>query len=251
MFDKIYKYALWNRHARKHPEFMKPQYYYTYGQKLRDELERPSLSGGGSNLGANTERSLAFLRDVIKAKCIQTMLDVPCGDVNWQFHAWEVDSLALYVGLDTASAVIKLNTVRFRHHVNKMFAPWDFVQCPLPHIVLQDTSVHASQKAKAFDLVHVRDAIQHLPLDQARKALCNIVMSGAKYLVTTTYESESNRNISVGHWYPSNLEASPFNFPKPEQCIRTHPSGEADSTCLWTLTDEIVANLGGSLCQFS
>ena len=24
---------------------------------------------------------------------VQTVLDVPCGDVNWQFESWEVDSL--------------------------------------------------------------------------------------------------------------------------------------------------------------
>ena len=34
------------------------------------------------------------------------MIDVPCGDVNFQFSRWETDSLLAYVGLDIVPELV-------------------------------------------------------------------------------------------------------------------------------------------------
>ena len=61
-----------------------------------------------------------------------------------------------------------------------------------------------------------RDLLPHLPIAAIRKVLDNIRISGARYLLTTTYPSVENhevahKGLSGGWtWRPSNLEAEPF-----------------------------------------
>lgn len=43
-----------------------------------------------------------------------------------------MDSIPVYVGLDVAADVIRMDQQRFAHHRNKGFAAWDFAECPLP-----------------------------------------------------------------------------------------------------------------------
>lgn len=62
-------------------------YYY------KNPTDRESASGMGSNLGPPTAGSLQILRHTIQNYDVHTMVDVPCGDVNWQFGEWAVDSL--------------------------------------------------------------------------------------------------------------------------------------------------------------
>jgi hypothetical protein len=56
--------------------------------------ERRSASGGGSDRGYATETSLRVLNEAIVAFNVSTMIDLPCGDVNWIFDSWPTDSLA-------------------------------------------------------------------------------------------------------------------------------------------------------------
>jgi hypothetical protein len=70
-----------------------------------------SRSGGGSNLGVATATSLRFLADVIREFNVSSMIDAPCGDFNWQNHAWEVDSISAYLGLDIAASVVHQNNL--------------------------------------------------------------------------------------------------------------------------------------------
>lgn len=222
-FESIYNTGFWGK-----PLANTPKFYYTYGYPER--LTRSSSSGQGSDIGPATQASLAFLSGIIQEFNISSLLDVPCGDTNWQFEAWEVDSLPVYVGLDIARSVIELNTRKFSFHVNKRFAVWDFAECALPryrHVRTQATL--------AFELVHVRDVLQHMPLSRAVAAIENVRKSGARWLVATTYPNGRNYNIRDGEWYPANLAAAPFQLPRPENCVQTHPAHEADITCLYKL----------------
>ena len=200
---------------------------------------------------------------------MRSMLDVPCGDVNWQFDAWEIDSLENYVGLDVVRPVIAMNEQRFCHHSNKIFRPWNFATCKqLPKIV--DSS--NARGTRPFDLIHVRDVTQHMPLQEALAALYSIVSSGARFMVTTTFERDSiadegaqgprqkgsapkkvkvpnqlrwayvNHQIGNGQMHPYDLSADPFEIPEPVRCVETHPEHEADLTCLFRLdTPEFAA----------
>ena len=108
---------------------------------------------------------------------IKSMIDVPCGDVNWIHDSFETDTLPLYVGLDITIVVpsLKINNQRFGHHNNKEFYIWDATECALPKF-----HNGTSGEEQSFDLVHIRDGIQHMHLDQGVKYFCNVFKSGAK-----------------------------------------------------------------------
>jgi len=170
VFDEIYETSHWNPGAQNMSR-VEPKSYYTYGdpERLRG---RASLSGIGSNIGGATDASIKFLAEVIQEYNVSSLLDIPCGDVNWQFESWEMDSLGVYVGADIVSSVIELNQQRFAHHSNKHFVVWDFSTCQLPSLTtVENIPVY-------FDLVHVRDVFQHLPLMKAAAAAKNIRESG-------------------------------------------------------------------------
>lgn len=59
----------------------KPAFFYE--NNMPPSRARNSLSGPGSFTGYATKKSLQFLVDVINEHDIKTMLDIPCGDVNW------------------------------------------------------------------------------------------------------------------------------------------------------------------------
>ena len=181
-----------------------------------------SLSGPGSDIGGYTIPGIDFLAHVIRTYNIRNVLDVPCGDANWQFQSWEMDSLCTYVGMDVAPAVIRRNWRKFAHHSNKLFALWDLTRCSIPRLVKVKES--GKKTTRPFDLLHVRDVLQHLSMDQGRRAAANLLASGAKYVVSTTFPhpKRNNTDIKTGLAYENNLSQPPFNFPKPLNCTRSH-----------------------------
>ena len=227
-FDAIYETGYWGAELRK------PEDFYTNAEWPTPETRKHSASGLGSDLGSTTVTSLKMIRNTIHKFGIKSMVDVPCGDVNWMFESYETDTLPLYLGLDVTSKVIDINNERFDHHNNKEFRFWDMTECVLPKFYNKTSGIE-----QPFDLVHVRDVIQHLSLEQGVNYFCNTFRSGAKVLITTTYPSaEANKNIEVeGGWYENNLELEPFSFPKSEDCELSHPEVEPDSTCVYDLTE--------------
>merc|ERR1712032_1416132 len=207
-------------------------HYYDW----RDMGKRFSLSGGGSELHA-VGPTLKMIEHVIETYSIKIVADVPCGDVNWQFSSFVVDMLPIYVGLDVARFPIQLNSHRFAHHINKKFMQWDVSSCGLPRLATAGSSLPIS-----FDLIICRDMIQHMPLKLGLRTVQNFAHSGARFLLTTTFD-ESPGNVDdrkPDAFFENNLAKAPFNFPKPLNCSRSHParSGqEGDKLCLYNLKD--------------
>src|SRR6185503_504867 len=86
------------------------------------------------------------------------------------------------------------------------------------------------------DLILCRHCWIHLSFSSIRKCIANFKRSGARYLLTTTSpQVEKNRDILTGQWRLLNLEASPFDFPKP---LWSAPEdiGSAD-LALWRLDE--------------
>jgi hypothetical protein len=215
-----------------------PSDYYENGQY--PPIKRYSSSGSGSNLGFAVNASLEILRRAIQSYNISSMIDLPCGDVNWIFDSWETDSLEVYIGLDIVSPIIHLNQQRYRHHSNKIFATWDGSLCTLPKY-----SLHVDIKDKPdflpVEMVHCRDILQHMSLSDSMSLLCHVMTSGARILITTTFPSGVNKNISYGGYYRNNLDHPPFSLPRNESnCVITHPKLEPDMTCIYHLTPEWV-----------
>lgn len=224
-FDNIYKSGIWG------PRMKPPQDFYG-DARWPPKLERKkSASGGGSELGEATQTSLSLLKSVITTFNVSAMLDIPCGDVNWIFDSFETDAIPLYVGLDIVQPVIAVNQMRFAHHNNKLFSYWDATECALPRF-----KNGTKDLPQAFDLVHVRDVIQHMPQKHGVKFFCNVFRSGAKRLLTTSFSDSDNRSIREGGFYKNNLSVEPFSFPPAEFCSPSHPTIEGDDTCLYDLT---------------
>ena len=226
-FDEIYASgnAVWGRDTMQEKEDF-------YSNANWPPKERKSASGEGSHLGHATNSSLDVIRKTIERYNVTTMIDLPCGDVNWIFDSWETDSLELYIGLDVVSAVIARNKERLKHHFNKIFEHWDGTTCPLPKY-----KRFSDGQIKTADLVHSRDVIQHLSQEQGVKFLCGVMTSGARVLIATSYPGGRNPNIKAGEWTAVNLHLPPYDIPRGD-CVATHPLHEPDETCVYDLTED-------------
>ena len=238
-FDSIYQRGVWSG-----TKLLRAQDFYGHAQDPVPDVRKQSASGPGSMIGSNTENSLKIIRDAINKYDIKSMADVPCGDVNWIMDSFETDTLPVYAGFDITRAVIDVNNQRFAHHSNKEFHFWDLTECVLPKFHNRTTG-----EEHPFDLVHVRDVIQHLSLKQGVQYFCNIFRSGARILITTTYKMPKNNNIYEGGWYQNDLTQDPFSFPKNgDNCVMTHPMHEPDFTCIYDLAQPWVKEFVETKC---
>mmetsp|Transcript_24907 Transcript_24907/g.51613 ORF Transcript_24907/g.51613 Transcript_24907/m.51613 type:complete len:377 (+) Transcript_24907:129-1259(+) len=242
-FDEKYAKGKWSTPMKA------PSDFYGDARWPPKNARQKSASGRGSWLGYNTETSLDFIKSVIVTHNVRSMVDIPCGDVNWIHDSFETDTLPLYVGLDITSAVIDVNNQRFAHHNNKEFYFWDASECPMPRILVTNAGVGTAstqqqqqqqqqhEQTQPFDLIHVRDVIQHIPQEMGVRYLCNVLKSGAKLLITTTFRSNNHEDTQEGGFYKNDLTKEPFLFPESNHCVETHPKTESDDTCLYDLRE--------------
>ena len=151
-----------------------------------------SVSGRGSEI-EQTKKIIEELPILYKKLGIESVLDIPCGDYNWmQF----VDNRSVdYIGADIVEDLIVENRKKF------------------PNVNFQHLDLASSQLPKV-DLVIARDVLVHMTYDMIEKSINNIIKSGSKYLLTTTFTSENiNYNLPEnGMWRPLNLLINPFQY---------------------------------------
>jgi len=78
VFDKIYATNVWGGGLLRRPE----EFYSEANWPPKDKI-KTSASGPGSNKGIQTVASLHALKEAIIKYNVKSMLDIPCGDVNW------------------------------------------------------------------------------------------------------------------------------------------------------------------------
>ena len=153
---------------------------------------KESISGNGSELSQTTQiiNELPFL---LKKYNITSMLDIPCGDFNWMQHV-NLNNVK-YIGADIVEDLIISNQNKYPdiefHHL-------DLTKSTLPKV----------------DLILARDVFVHMTYNTIVAALENIIQSGCKYLLTTSFTGMNiNRDLSAdGDWRPLNLLIDPFRF---------------------------------------
>jgi hypothetical protein len=124
------------------------------------------------------------------------MIDAPCGDLAWlRTVALPLDK---YLGLDIVPALVR-RLQREQPIPNADFQIGDLVSDRLPQV----------------DAILSRDSFIHFPNDDILRALKNFKRSGARFLITNTYDVETNEDIPTGRWRPVNLMAPPFGLPDP------------------------------------
>ena len=201
-----------------------------------------SRSGGGSSLEGAFDW-IRHLRTFLKHYSIRSVADIPCGDTWWQFSLREMNTIEhVYFGGDISTQVIEQNQRLYgSRHRNKLFQYWDLVQCVPPTYRLRNVTHEI--KGNSFDLIIVRDAIQHMNIKNGLKAVRNVVNSGARFFALSTYPPNgrsstpmtrsigNNQSLPItpsecegknyctlgaikdGDFYLNNINCPPFSFP--------------------------------------
>jgi SAM-dependent methyltransferase len=182
-----------------------------------------SVSGPGSTLQRAADFRDELRRLIVGVGC-RTLLDAACGDFNWM--AAVADAVPHYIGVDVVRDLIEVN--RRRHAA--------------PGRTFLHADVAADRLPRA-DVVLCRDCLVHFSTRDVRAALRNFKRSGATYLVATTFIAVRNHpDIATGEWRPINLQAPPFNFPRPlalldERCLHSGGIYADKRLGLWRMGD--------------
>lgn len=169
--------------------------------------DRESRSGAGSN-AQETEHLVVQLERLLDRLRINTVLDVPCGDLHWMRN---VKFDGLYIGGDIVSDIVRRNQALYACEQRK------FIKLDLTKDALPDA-----------DLILSRDCLVHLPNDRVLRALRNIARSRCRYALLTSFsDRRDNVDISTGAWRPLNLCAPPFSLPPPLETIQEQPADTA------------------------
>lgn len=184
---------------------------------------RESISGSGSSL-EQTRQIRELLPKLLKKYSCTSLLDAPCGDLNW-IQGIELP-IQKYIGVDIIRSLIARHKMRFLGP-QYQFQQLDMVIDSLPQA----------------DCILCRDALVHLSFWEIKAVLKNFKRSGAKYLLTTNFMwRETNWDIPTGAWRPLNLTRAPFFFPQPlevlyEGCTEGYGSFADKALVLWALSD--------------
>lgn len=147
-----------------------------------------SLSGTGSTMAA-TEEIRRVIPLMLDHYDIQSIVDVPCGDMNWIANT-DLRG-ARYLGGDVVPELVYRNKRKYGDLANVGFLTLDITRDPLP----------------SADLLLVRDLLGHFSDADITKALANIMNSRSRYLLTTTFPAAKNdKDIETGKWRPINAE---------------------------------------------
>jgi len=212
-------------HERKHKTYQgKPsQQVFTEIYQSNKWQSEESFSGSGSELIHSQAIREAF-PELWEKYDIKKILDIPCGDFNWQQH---LDWTGLeYFGGDIVEEIIQANQQKYTQS-NIHFEAFNLLEDTLP---------------KA-DVVLIRDTWVHFSLEDIFKSIHHLQKSSIKYLLSTTFTAQNiNLDITTGSWRPLNLEKTPFHFPKPLQLISeksTQSNGQYPdkNLGLWRISD--------------
>ena len=158
----------------------------------------PETSCGGGATIESSQGRINWLSTFIKAKNIQSIVDIGCGDFNWmsQVGLGAVE----YTGYDW---ILDPATYAFTTPTTK------FIEC--------NAATHPIEKA---DLVICRSVMIHLSTNEALVMLSNILNSVPKFLLITSFDVPDN-NRTLHNYAPLNLELPPFNLCNPIDRIDT------------------------------
>lgn len=155
-----------------------------------------SVSGPGSTLESTKllRKKLSYAFSLLG---IRTLVDAPCGDMNWMRH---LDyKFTKFIGVDIVQKLIEnLNNGPFP---------------PNYHFQINNITTDILPTA---DAIFCRDCFVHFPFDSINAAQSLWKRAGFKYAFVTTFPNqEVNVDCAIGHWRPLNMEAAPFSWGKP------------------------------------
>jgi SAM-dependent methyltransferase len=152
-------------------------------------------SGPGSKI-ENVKPYLELLSNFIQERKVKSILDLGCGD----FEIMKSLNLSTvrYLGVDTSSKIISRN--------KKVF--------PQKNLIFKHRNI-VRFKPKNFDLVILKDVLQHCSNSEVSRILKNL-NGTSKFVIITNDEShptiKANIEIASGDYRPILLDSHPFSL---------------------------------------
>ncbi len=190
-------------------------------------LSEESKSGAGSEI-KNTRKLVSQLTHFIAELGIKSIVDCPCGDMNWQSDLLR-SPLESYTGADIVTQLVADNKAR----------DWSGVEVP-PTFYVMDL---LEDELPCCDFLMVRDCLVHLPQELVLQALRNLSQQNTYLVGVTSFfgVDRANYDIEIGEWRPLNLCEYPYGLPFPKRIIveecEEGTEGEFSDKCLaiWTI----------------
>tara|TARA_B100000678_G_scaffold224633_1_gene192261 strand:+ start:3028 stop:3690 length:663 start_codon:yes stop_codon:yes gene_type:complete len=143
--------------------------------KLNLWFSTESMSGDGSEI-QNTKVISNILPKIIKKYKIKTLFDCPCGDMNYMSKILEKNLKIKYTGGDIVQKLVIIN--RKKYPIYK-FIHFDII----------------NNKISKYDLIIVKDLLNHISFSNIQKILSNIKKSGSKYLLLNNHNKTLKNKI--------------------------------------------------------
>jgi hypothetical protein len=152
-----------------------------------------SVSGPGSSLG-QTIVIREMITELIRKYNIKTIVDAPCGDFFWMKEVLKmnINNINLYTGIDIVEGLIQKNQEKYG--TDKIC----FIKSDLTRDIIPKA-----------DLIICRDCFLHLSYRNILNIINNFKLSGAEYLLVSTYTRHKNRNV-----YKYNVAGRAINLGK-------------------------------------
>lgn len=223
------KTPLWRpyvKYLKKHSDDPGEAFTARYEYEVtRPGRRQETVCGSGSTI-AQTRVAREVVARVVREYGIASMVDAPCGDMNWMRHV-ELPGVR-YIGGDVVEKMVEEN----RRQLGGATAGGGSRE-----FVVLDCIKQAPPRA---ELILCRDFLVHMRNADVRRALANFNASGSTYLLATTFPG-TRENVDLkfpGEWRAINLQAAPFNLPQPllmvdEEC--PDENGRSKSLGLWRL----------------
>lgn len=182
--------------------------------------EPPVLLEHSDNLRQALSKIIAQLKKVLKKNQIR-LLDAQCGDMTWMSVFLKGRKDIHYTGFDYAFE---------KTDAAKLASPdelWYFRQFDVVNERIRGD----------YDLVIIRDGSTQLSRSDSVMLFLNLIASGSRYLVTSTFPTlQFNAHVGQGR-RRQNLELFPFHFPPPICITSGSPVVEGEHVALWRIAD--------------
>ena len=200
LLSLTHKKALSNDEVPSRKEIFDEIYLVNFWKSGFDDDKTSSNFIPSSGIGSSRKYSTLIedaLREVLTSYNIHTILDVPCGDLNWMPYVFKERMNISYIGGDISQIVIDrnirtLNSVRQTRNVSHPL--WTLVNHTNNVSLVQLDLVEASALAVNIDLLFCRHMMIHLTVTDNLKVLENIENSGVRYFMATTFLTNSGND---------------------------------------------------------
>jgi 2-polyprenyl-3-methyl-5-hydroxy-6-metoxy-1,4-benzoquinol methylase len=150
-----------------------------------------TASGPGSSIECS-KSYLEFLQNFVSFNSIKSILDLGCGDFNLMKH-FDFNNIE-YLGVDLVSSAINSNIKNYSSL----------------NIRFEENDITSYKSKNVYDLVIIKDVLQHLSNDNIIKFINNIDYS--KKIIIVNDFTDVNIDSVNGGYRPINVNIDPFNF---------------------------------------